>query len=195
MSSTVSSVGAMTPRTVSETNAGENWPDDSSDGIETPMYTPALTDIGVASKSSLGLTRKSNPHHDGKYLIYDVARGRVLTCHNGHLRLERMDLEKPQTYISEQAQWQCSERDGFRGFKNIAMGSFLGHDFWWDFYAKVYHHKGWEDFTLRHMEGGVYQIQALDFWKQRQVSAKEDGSGLFRDDDGGTLWEFIKVAG
>ncbi|CCT76224.1 uncharacterized protein FFB20_13592 [Fusarium fujikuroi] len=174
----------MTPRAVSEADAGANWPDDSSGGIDTPMYTPASTDIGVASNSSFGLTRKSNPHHDGKYLIHDIARGRVLTCRNGHLSLEQMDLEKPQTHISGQAQWQCIERDGFRGFRNVAMGTFLGHDIWWDFYAKVYHHMGWEDFTLRHVEGGVYQIQALFFWKQRQVSAKEDGSGLYREDYG-----------
>ena len=53
-------------------------------------------------------------------------------------------------------QWQCNERNGYRGFENIAMGSFLGYDFWCDFYAKVYYYKGWEDFTLLYMEGSVY---------------------------------------
>ncbi|WZH48443.1 uncharacterized protein QYS62_009617 [Fusarium acuminatum] len=195
MSSTVSSFGVMTPRTLSEADPVEHWLGSSMDGIDTPIYTVTSPDVGGTSKGSFGLTRKSNPHHDGKYLIYDVSRRRVLTYHNGHLRLELMDLEKPQSHVSEHAQWQCSERNGFRGFQNVAAGTFLGHDFWWDFYAKVSHHKGWEDFTLRHVEGGMYQIQTLDFWKQRQVSAKEDGNGLFRDDDGGTLWEFIKVTG
>ncbi|KAM0198973.1 hypothetical protein ACHAPI_003417 [Fusarium lateritium] len=193
MSSTTSSLGVMTPRTLSEADPVEHWSDSSSDGIDTPITTPASSEIGSTSNDSLGLTRKSNPHHDGKYLIYDISRSRVLTCHDGHLRLEPIDLEKPQKHISEQAQWECNERDGFRGFKNIAQGTFLGHDIWWDFYAKVYHHKGWEDFTLCHKEGGVYLIQTLDWWTQRQVSAKEDGNGLFRQDNGGTLWEFIKV--
>jgi hypothetical protein len=195
MSDTISSIGVMTPRTLSEADPVEHWLDSTSDGIDTPIYTPTSLETGVTLNGSLGLTRKSVPHHDGKYLIHDVSRSRVLTCHDGHLRLESIDLAKPQKHISEQAQWECNERRGFRGFKNVAEGTFLGHDFWWDFYAKVYHHKGWEDFTLRHMEGGVYQIQTLDLWKQRQVSAKEDGNGLFRDDDGGTLWEFIKVTG
>ncbi|EWZ78274.1 hypothetical protein FOWG_17422 [Fusarium oxysporum f. sp. lycopersici MN25] len=195
MSSTVSGLGVMTPRTLSEADPLEHWLDSSRGGIDTPIYTANTPDIGRTSNGSFGLTRKSNPHQDGKYLIHDVSRSRVLTCHNGHLRLKPMDLEKPRRHISEQAQWECNERNGFRGFKNVAEGTFLGHDFWWDFYAKVYHHKGWEDFTLRHVEGGVYLIQTLDFWKQRQVSAKEDGNGLFREDDGGTLWEFIKVTG
>ena len=124
----------------------------------------------------------------------DVANNRALTCHNGNLRLEQIDLTNPQRHISEQAQWECRERGGFRGFKNVAEGTFLGHNIWWDFYAKVYHHKGWEDFTLRGREGGLYLIQSLDWWTQRQVSAKEDGSGLFRQDEGGTLWEFVKMA-
>ena len=85
----------MTPRTVSEADPGENWPDDSSGGIDVLIFTPAPTDIGAASPGSLGLTCKSNPHHDGKYLIYDNARGRVLTCHDGNLRLEWMNLGKP----------------------------------------------------------------------------------------------------
>ncbi|KAF5648036.1 dynamin family [Fusarium sp. NRRL 52700] len=182
----------MTPRTLSEVDPVERWLDSSVGGIDTPTHTANSSVVGSTSNDSSGLTRKSNPHHDGKYLIYDCSRSRVLTCHNGHLRLEPMDLNKPQSQAPKQALWQCSERDGFRGFKNVAAGTFLGHDIWWDFYAKVYHHKGWEDFTLRHMEGGVYQIQTLDWWTQRQVSAKEDGSGLFRDDHGGTLWEFIK---
>ncbi|GKU11798.1 dynamin family protein [Fusarium langsethiae] len=195
MSSTVSSIGVMTPHTVSEVDSVQNWLDSSRSGIDTPIYTATSPDICGNPNSSFGLTRKSDPHHEGKYLIHDVSHGRVLTCHNGYVRLKRMDLDKPQRHISEQAQWECNERNGFRGFKNVAAGTFLGHDFWWDFYAKVYHHKAWEDFTLRHMEGGMYQIQTLDLWKQRQVSAKEDGNGLFRDDDGGTLWEFIKVTG
>ncbi|KAJ4152156.1 hypothetical protein NW765_017665 [Fusarium oxysporum] len=60
----------------------------------------------------------------------------------GNLRLEMMNLEDPQRHIPEQAQWKCKERRGLRGFKNVAEGTFLGHDIWWDFYAKVYNYEG-----------------------------------------------------
>ncbi|KAH7232885.1 hypothetical protein BKA59DRAFT_487448 [Fusarium tricinctum] len=195
MSSSVSSIGMMTPGTASEADPVEYWPGSSSSGGDTLIYTPATSEIGGTSNDSFGLTRKSDPHHDGKYLILDVSRSRALTCYDGHLYLKPIDLKGPQRHIPKQAQWECNERGGFRGFKNVAEGTFLGHDIWWDFYAKVYHHKGWEDFTLCHREGGLYLIQTLDWWTQRQVSAKEDGNGLFRQDDGGTLWEFIKVTG
>ncbi|KAJ4259012.1 hypothetical protein NW764_016278 [Fusarium oxysporum] len=91
---------------------------------------------------SCTLTRKSDPHHDGKYLILDVSHNCTLMCHEGNLRLEMMNLEDPQRHIPEQAQWKCKERRGLRGFKNVAEGTFLGHDIWWDFYAKVYNYEG-----------------------------------------------------
>ncbi|KAL6924028.1 hypothetical protein ACHAP8_007350 [Fusarium lateritium] len=196
MSGSTSSVGAMTPATTSETGQIDHWLDSSTEGINTPTHTertPTVSESGDNTTTFTGLTRKSDPHHDGRYIILDVSRSRALTCHDGHLRLEAINLHHPHRHVSEQAQWECNERGGFRGFKNIAEGTFLGHDIWWDFYAKVYHHKGWEDFTLCRREGGLYLIQSLDWWTQRQVSAKKDGSGLFRQDDGGTLWEFVKV--
>ena len=187
----------MTPRTISEADPIEQWLDSSSAGVDTPTHTectPASSEAGNRMSDHDSLSRKCDPHHDGKYIILDVANNRALTCHNGNLRMERFDLTNPRRHISEQAQWECRERGGFRGFKNVAEGTFLGHDIWWDFYAKVYHHKGWEDFTLCGRKGGLYLIQSLDWWTQRQVSAKEDGSGLFRQDEGGTLWEFVKMA-
>ena len=187
----------MTPRTISEADPIEQWLDSSSAGVDTPTHTectPAASEAGDRMSDHDSLSRKCDPHHDGKYIILDVANNRALTCHNGNLRMERFDLTNPRRHISEQAQWECRERGGFRGFKNVAEGTFLGHDIWWDFYAKVYHHKGWEDFTLCGRKGGLYLIQSLDWWTQRQVSAKEDGSGLFRQDEGGTLWEFVKMA-
>ncbi|OBS18977.1 hypothetical protein FPOA_10702 [Fusarium poae] len=210
MSSSASSVGAMTPATT-EVDQLDHWLDSLTVGTNTPTHTertPTASESGdnttdytpTASGSCdnttdyIGLTRKSDPHHDGRYIILDVSRSRALTCHDGYLRLETIDLNIPHQHVSEQAQWECKERGGFRGFKNIAARTFLGHDVWWDFYAKVYHHKGWEDFTLCRREGGLYWIQTLDWWTQRQVSAKEDGIGLFRQDDGGTLWEFVKVS-
>ncbi|KAL4728191.1 hypothetical protein ACLX1H_004932 [Fusarium chlamydosporum] len=197
MSDSLSTVGVMTPRTMSEVDSTDHWPDSSTNGgIDTPTHTECaltISDLGDNMNHALGLTRKSDPHHDGKYIILDVSRSRALMCHQGNLRLETIDLANSQRHISEQAQWQCSEMRGFRGFKNIAEGTFLGHDIWWDFYAKVYHHKGWEDFTLRRREGGLYVIQSLDWWTQRYVSSKEDGSGLCRQDEEGTLWEFIKI--
>ncbi|KPA39501.1 hypothetical protein FLAG1_07621, partial [Fusarium langsethiae] len=90
------------------------------------VYTATSSDIGATSNGSFSLTRKSVPHHDGKCLIHNVSRNRVLTCHDGHLRLEPADIK---------------EENGFRGFKNVAEGAFLGHGFGWDFCAKVYFEK------------------------------------------------------
>ncbi|XEU95997.1 hypothetical protein FSHL1_001282 [Fusarium sambucinum] len=93
-----------------------------------------------SSASSVGaMTPATTPEAEqiDQYIILDVSRSRALTCHDGHLRLEAIDLHHPHRHVSEQTQWECNERGGFSGFKNIAEGTFLGHDIWWDFYAKV----------------------------------------------------------
>ncbi|GKU11671.1 unnamed protein product [Fusarium langsethiae] len=102
----------MTPDTVSEAGPVEHWPDSSRGGVDTLIYTPTSSEIGYTSNDSFGLTRKSDPHRGGKYLILDVSRSRALTCHDGHLRLEPIDLKDPRRHISEQAQWECNERAG-----------------------------------------------------------------------------------
>ncbi|SPJ86977.1 uncharacterized protein FTOL_12002 [Fusarium torulosum] len=198
MSSSVSSVGVMTPSTTTQADTVERSLISYGGSMDTPKsskQTPTQSEVGERMGDSYTLTRRSDPHHDGKYLILDISHNRALLCHDGNLRLETINLEDPKRHIQKQAQWECKERGGFRGFKNVAEGTFLGHDIWWNFYAKVYHHKGWEDFTLCHREGGLYWIQSLDWWTQRQVSARQDGSGMLRQDDGGTLWEFVKTVG
>ncbi|EWZ28108.1 hypothetical protein FOZG_18175 [Fusarium oxysporum Fo47] len=191
MSSYMSSVGVMTPGTTTEADTTERSFSSSGGGMDTPTQSEASEKMN----ESHTLTRKSNPHHNGKYLILDLSHNRALMCCGGNLRLETINLEDPQRHIPKYAQWECKERGEFRGFRNVAKGTFLGHDIWWDFYAKGYHHKGWEDFTLYHQEGGLYWIQTLDWWTQRQVSARQDGNGLLRQDHGGTLWEFVKIVG
>lgn len=105
---------------------------------------------------------------------------------------DNLDSDEP---ISRHWQWFCTEKDGFKGFQNIAERGFLGHDIWWDFYAKVPRHDGWESFTMNRHEGGYYWIQALYWWTLWQVSARSDGHGIVAQRDGGTLWEFVKVHG
>ncbi|KAF4964027.1 hypothetical protein FSARC_8025 [Fusarium sarcochroum] len=141
---------------------------------------------------SLAFIRKSDPHLGGKYLILDGPRNRALTCHQGQLRLETISLDD--RHISEQAQWLCTERNGFKGFKNVAGRGFLGHDLWWDFYAKASCHSLWESFTIARREGGLYWLQILHWWTQWQVSSRDDGGGVFAEKDKGTLWEFVKIA-
>jgi hypothetical protein len=188
----------MTPSTTTEADTIERSSIFHGGGMDTPKsskQTPTQAKVGKKMGDLCTLTRRSDPHHDGKYLILDISHSRALMCHGGNLRLETINLEDPQRHIPKQAQWECKERGGSRGFKNVAEGTFLGHDIWWNFYAKVYHHKGWEDFALCRREGGLYWIQSLDCRTQRQVSARQDGSGMFRQDDGGTLWEFVKTVG
>lgn len=147
----------------------------------------------IESVKSPKVTRMSHPHPGDVYLIAEKSKARVLACKRGHLRLENvnaMDFEGP---ISDRWLWFCIEKDGFKGFQNVAEGGFIGRDIWWDFYAKVPHHKGWESFTVTIREGGYYWIQILDWWTQWQLSTRSDGSGVCAERDGGTLWEFVKV--
>jgi hypothetical protein len=145
----------------------------------------------INTSGSIAFIRKSDPQSGGTYLILDVSHSRALTCHKGQLRLEPISLDD--RHISEQAQWACTEKNGFKGFKNVAEGGFLGHDLWWDFYSNASQHSLWESFTIARREGGLYWMQILHWWTQWQVSAREDGSGVCAERDGGTSWEFIKV--
>ena len=142
---------------------------------------------------SLRVTRASVPRAGDTFLIIDKSRNRALVCHDGHLHLEDMNTIDPEKPISGRWQWFCTEKDGFKGFQNVSHRGFLGHDIWWDFYAKVPHHKGWESFVVDMREGGYYWIQALNWSTLWQVSARFDGRGVFAERDGGTLWEFAKV--
>ncbi|RGP69219.1 dynamin family [Fusarium longipes] len=155
------------------------------------LSSPEEDDNDLADSDSIAFIRKSDPQSGGTYLILDVSQTRALTCHQGQLRLEPICLEDK--HISEQAQWTCTEKNGFKGFKNVAEGRFLGHDVWWDFYASASHHSLWESFTIARREGGLYWLQILHWWTQWQVSAKKDCSGVCAERDGGTLWEFVKV--
>ncbi|KAF5672029.1 dynamin family [Fusarium heterosporum] len=141
--------------------------------------------------NSIALIRKSDPHSGGVYLILDVSQTRALTCHQGQVRLEPISLDNK--HVSMQAQWICAERNGFKGFKNVAGGGFLGHDLWWDFCAKAPWLSLWESFTIDRRESGLYWIKILHWWTQWQVSARNDGSGVWAEREKGTLWEFVKV--
>ncbi|QPC73241.1 hypothetical protein HYE68_003993 [Fusarium pseudograminearum] len=196
MSSSEPYVGPMAPPTTSQAEQTNQCPDSSTGVTNTSAQTEGTTaesQPGDSTTDSIVFTRKSGPRHDGRCIILDVSRSRALTCHDGHLRLEAIDLSIPHRHVSDHAQWECKERGGFRGFKNIAGGGFLSRDCQWDFYAKVHQHNDWERFTLWRREDGLCWIQILYWWTQRQVSARDDGSGLFRQDVGGTLWEFVKV--
>ncbi|CAM1506005.1 Fc.00g116420.m01.CDS01 [Cosmosporella sp. VM-42] len=179
----------------------------SVDGTATPTDTeglghPSAIDEWLRSSQMNGetqsfgairVTRNSDPRAGDTFLIVDQSQNRALACYGGHLRLEDATNLNSEDPVSGHWQWFCTEKDGFKGFQNVAEGGFLGHDIWWDFYAKVPHHKGWESFILRRHEGGCYWIQSLYWWELWQMSARSDGQGVYVQKDGGMLWEFIKV--
>jgi hypothetical protein len=168
----------------SESLDQENWP-------PSPEFTPELNDEGLTNGDSIAFIRKSDPRAGGTYLILDVARNRALTCHQGELHLESISLNNKN--ISEKAQWTCTERNGFKGFRNVAGGGFLGHDVWWHFRGNASTHSLWESFTIARRDGGLYWLQILHWWTQWQVSASEEGNGVYPELEGGTSWEFVKV--
>lgn len=150
-------------------------------------------DSGVERIGSLKVTCMSDPLLNDTLLIVDRSQNRALTCRHGHLHFEDVNAIDSEQPIPPHWQWLCTEKDGSKGFQSVAEGTFLGHDFWWNFNAKMPHHEGWECFTLNRREGGYYWIQALYFSTLWQVSARPGGSGCFAEWDGGTLWEFVKV--
>ncbi|RSL46445.1 hypothetical protein CEP54_013859 [Fusarium duplospermum] len=187
--SSLSIDGVMTPTTGTGDSSIQEWLR-SSNIAPSPSSNDEFQRNVTEHLGSLRVTRLSDPRSNDTFLIIDKSQNRILTCHDGNLHLEHLNTDKP---ISKCSQWLCTERDGFKGFKNVTGRGFLGHDIWWDFYAKVPHHKGWESFTLSRKEGGYYWIQCLDWWTLWQVSARSDGRGLVAERDGGTLWEFVKV--
>uniref|UniRef100_A0A8H7K6B7 Uncharacterized protein n=1 Tax=Bionectria ochroleuca TaxID=29856 RepID=A0A8H7K6B7_BIOOC len=171
------------------------------DGVATPTTVGDCTSIIQEWLHSSGLPRSSrvarasDPYVGNTVLIIDKERNRALACHEGNLRLEKVgDLDSLDS-VPVHWQWFCTETDGFKGFRSVANGGFLGHDIWWNFYAKVHHHLGWEHATLSRREGGYYWIQFEYWWKLRQLCARGDGNGVYWQKDGGTLWEFAEVDG
>ncbi|KAK7425097.1 hypothetical protein QQX98_000011 [Neonectria punicea] len=179
----------MTPTASTGDSAIQEWLCSLRVTLSSSSNNDSQSDV-IEHLGSLRVTRLSDPRPSDTFLIIDKSQNRILTCNDGRLHLEHLNTDK---LISKRSQWLCTERDGFKGFKNVAGRGFLGHDIWWDFYAKVPHHKGWESFTLSRREGGYYWIQCLDWWTLWQVSARSDGHGVNAERDGGTLWEFAKV--
>lgn len=168
----------------------------TADGMATPSTETFADDPSIVewlhgaqpnhdTFGPLRVTRDADPVAGDTFLIIDANRNLVLTCYRGQLRFQ---VERN---VTEHSQWLCTTRDGFFGFRNVAEGSFLGHDIWWNFYAKVHHHRGWESFKTEKRPGGRYWIQALHWWKFWQVSSLN--YGLRAEKDRGTLWEFVRV--
>ncbi|KAL4728192.1 hypothetical protein ACLX1H_004933 [Fusarium chlamydosporum] len=197
ISSSLTSSELKTPHESPEDNPPKRWRSCSVESVDAPTdgdLTPSsleYDDDFCDYSNSLAFIRKSDPQSGGTYLILDVSQTRALTCHQGQLRLESISLDDK--HISEQAQWTCTEKNGFKGFRNVAEGRFLGHDLWWQFGAKALYHSLWESFTIARRESGLYWIQMLHWWTQWQVSVREDGNGICAERDRGTSWEFVKV--
>lgn len=135
----------------------------------------------------LKVVRNAEPEAKQTFLIVDKSTSRALTCHNGRLYLE------DGTDATANWQWRCATTGGFLGFENVAEGTFLGHDIWWNIQAKTRHLLGWERFIAEKRSSGGYWIKALNWWTFWQLSARTDNSGLYAERDDGTLWEFVKV--
>jgi hypothetical protein len=120
------------------------------------------------------------------FVIADRAHGRAIAVENGELQLRSNALH------SNNCRWRCVKTNGWFGFQNFVSGKFLGHDFWWSFKAEMNHHKNWEYFHAeRSGEGNLLLASRLGNFLQITIS--NDGKGLTTTEDGGTLWEFIRI--
>lgn len=175
--STICSPGAATPPTEADFFEGDNAIKESPKISLTPR-----------------VARQSVPRADGTFMIIDKYEKRALGCHNGNLHLDKLSEMDVDNSSLTHWKWHCTEKDGFKGFCNVAEGGFLGRDKEWrHFSAKVTHHRQWEYFVVNERDDGYYWIQVLRSDKLFQLSVRADGKGITAVEDGGTLWEFVKI--
>lgn len=136
--------------------------------------------------SDHSILRDADPQAGDTFIIIDQAHGRAIAVIEGELRLEANACQAGNRH------WLCVEKDGWLGFRNTGSGRYLGHNIWWNFVAEGTQHRGWEFFHARRHDGG-YLLLVPYFFKLFQIAIGEDDNSLAARDNGGTVWEFIKV--
>ncbi|KAK4082379.1 uncharacterized protein Triagg1_2191 [Trichoderma aggressivum f. europaeum] len=71
--------------------------------------------------------------------------------------------------------WRCVEKDGWLGFRNMASGTYLGHNKEGKIVATQKEHKEQQRFTERRRENGGYMLSVLQEAALLGVAFSEDG--------------------
>ncbi|KAL6799397.1 hypothetical protein GGI42DRAFT_327513 [Trichoderma sp. SZMC 28013] len=87
--------------------------------------------------------------------------------------------------------WRCVEKDGWLGFRNMASGTYLGHNKEGKIVATQKEHKDRERFTERRKENGGYMLSVLQETALLGVAFSEDGKSLLLQKGEGEALDFI----
>ncbi|KAL7957899.1 hypothetical protein V8C34DRAFT_324795 [Trichoderma compactum] len=87
--------------------------------------------------------------------------------------------------------WRCVEKDGWLGFRNMASGTYLGHNKEGKIVATQKEHQDRERFTERRKENGGYMLSVLQETALLGVAISEDGKSLVLQKGEGEALDFI----
>lgn len=153
------------------------------------VLTPSTTTIAERDVIKL---ESSVPQAGKVFILHDHKTGRVLTLLDGHVSLQ------PPGTPGSAYRWMCEEREGWLGFKNIASGTYLGHNFWGDVCAAAHQHMGWENFCVRIQPNGGY-VLLMTHWAQLWPLKQKDEGGMQKllkaeaPVKDGNVWVFVEV--
>ncbi|KAK4221024.1 hypothetical protein QBC38DRAFT_492923 [Podospora fimiseda] len=166
MSRTLSlSTGRNTPETDTGTTLNEGSPmgDDDSDSWEhflrnckasksrrSIRTVPKTEKIEIPTSTQDPRFKGSVPVRDKTFILTDTDFKYALTLLNGQLQFVKYDPDDQHKPWTGCWLWKCVEKDGWLGFRNVASGTYLGHNGKGVFHAVQKHHKRWEWFCARH---------------------------------------------
>jgi hypothetical protein len=130
------------------------------------------------------------PWPGSTFLIRDISSGHVLTLDHGQVVVTPPGGRGPSVH------WACVERNGWLGFRNVASGNFLGHNWTGWLVCAAAQQQGFESFCVRARPDRGFEL-LMTHWEQLQrVGFHRNQFGEQRLGQGGgtgLTWEFIKV--
>ncbi|KAM7198393.1 hypothetical protein V8F20_006154 [Naviculisporaceae sp. PSN 640] len=165
------------------------------------------------------------PYPGETFIIIHKASGRPITLlEDGSLQLDKHRvyfaccspaLGRASAASSRSSiHWLCVERNGWLGFRSVRNGKYIGQSIRpnsrMDIEVTSPHHKAWEYFCARRHPQGGYLLQSpiedssgkiepwlCTLWKMEVCWSGSDRAGgkLVLREDGGALWEFVRVEG
>ncbi|KAK3994473.1 hypothetical protein QBC44DRAFT_322732 [Cladorrhinum sp. PSN332] len=185
-----SSTGMDTPDT------DTTWDDDKST-LERPWTQARRHKKEPKNSSSEDMRYKGSvPSPDKVFTITDADFNHALTLLNGELKFVQYNpenLEKAGCWL-----WHCAEKNGWLGFRNVASGTYLGHDGNGGLRAVQKHHKNWEQFCVRHdvQERGYVLLMGL--WDKLArigiTGSGEEAKCRMSMDVEPMIWKFVEVS-
>jgi predicted RNA binding protein YcfA (HicA-like mRNA interferase family) len=162
--------------------------------IPTTILTPSMSSENIAEDAktlanSAGHLESSVPQAGSSFILRHAVTDKVLTFQEGDIRLG--DVGGHYTF-----RWKCVENKGWFGFRDPASHMFLGHDDHGIIRCQVKHHKGFEEFCLRHVPGGGYNLLVKHGNELRPIGLKKDKKNTLAKIDNWSeaiVWQFIKV--